>query len=152
MMPTAARTESWWEPQTLFVCLALFAAASLELDGLAKDIRSISGSEHLRFRPVGRSQCERDRSVIPLKSRATTQDGWVQVGRERPVVQGPAEPQGPTPPRVKPHHRGTRRGAARRSFQSVPDRQTPSTPRVRSCVLTTELGTQEPGSLGQASL
>ena len=140
MMPSAERREKWWEPQILFVCLALFAAASFEIDGLARDIRSISASQHSALRTVARSRCELGRLTIPLKSRSTTPDGWVQVGRERPVVQGLDAPQAPAPPRVKHPRRGTRRGSVRRSFKSVPDREAPAKPRVRSCLLTTELG------------
>ncbi|MGC8639978.1 MAG: hypothetical protein ACP5XB_08900, partial [Isosphaeraceae bacterium] len=75
-MPSAAGKERWWELRTLLVCLALFTAASFELDGLARDIRSISASQHSAPQTASQSRCEPGRSTIPLKSRATKQDEW----------------------------------------------------------------------------
>ena len=76
MLPSTARTEKSWEPQTLFVCLALLAAASFEIDGLARDSgRPPRGRRRNFSLAPGQGARSIDRQVVRVRGQRSMRNG-----------------------------------------------------------------------------
>lgn len=143
MISSTASSEKSWEPQTLFVCLALLVAASLEIDGLANDLRSIAVKSHARA--VTRSASAMGRWTGASNSRAQKLRVAGSLGPNQPGVQAIDLPDQRSRTASKPPRRRTRRKAIGRSFPSAPSWEHRFRRHVRSCVLTTEIEIPEVG-------
>ncbi len=139
MRTSTARSQRSWEPHTLFVCFALLAAASFEIQGLVKDLQSVSAREQSEFQSDARSGGENDKSSRPEELTSRNHDESEEGGSDPSLLQAVDAAHQSSAPSIRPLHRGTRHGATHRSPPSAPPWTLRSRPRLRSCVLSYEL-------------
>ena len=147
MRTSTARYQRSWEPYTMFVCFALLAAASFEIQGLVKDLQSVSAREQSEFQSDARSGGENDQSSRPEELTSRNHDESEKGGSDPSLLQAIDAPHQSSAPSIRPIHHGTTHGATRRSVPSAPPWTLRSRPRLRSCVLSKEVCFRVPSSL-----
>jgi len=110
MRTSTARSQRSWEPHTMFVCLALLAAASFEIQGLVKDLRSVSVRKLSEFQPDARSEGESDQSSNPEELTSGNHDESEEGGSDQSHLRAIDALHQSSAPSIRPLHRGTRHG------------------------------------------
>jgi hypothetical protein len=87
MRTSTARSQRSWEPHTMFVCFALLAAASFEIQGLVKDLQSVSAREQSEFQSDARSGGENDQSSRPEELTSRNHDESEKGGSDPSLLQ-----------------------------------------------------------------